>query len=134
MLCLAGLWARKFSQIDVSMLWAIRANHMTMKNTKSSPLEVTSAKSLDGKTLTITAVMRVSNKAIEEARSLGLRSNANEAFAGRLAHSRELLRLLTAHVDANMGVGPERVNWGHAGDAGKLLDDLREICRSLILK
>ena len=54
------------------------------------------------------------------------RSDAQTAFIHNIASARELITMLTRHLDDHMGVGPDEVHWGHVGDAGRLVENLKE--------
>ncbi len=62
------------------------------------------------------------------------RKTSNEeaiaAFAHNVASALELMTLIRRHLDDHMGVGPDEVNWGHVGDAGHTVEQLKEIARS----
>ena len=47
----------------------------------------------------------------------------------RTQEARELLAMIQAELDDHTNVDPERVNWGHVGDAGHVLESLRDIAR-----
>jgi len=57
-------------------------------------------------------------------------SNQEQAladFMNKLQESRELLRKIGERLDEHLGVAPEETTWANAGDAGRILDDLRDI-------
>ena len=54
---------------------------------------------------------------------------AREAFIERLGSARELLAMLARHVDDHLGVAPDELHWGHVGDAGRLVEVLKEAAR-----
>lgn len=56
-------------------------------------------------------------------------NKAQDVFISRIAEAREIVKLLSAHLDEHMGVDPEKVNWADAGDAGRLVELLREAAR-----
>jgi len=57
------------------------------------------------------------------------KDQARDAFIHRIASARELITLLTRHLDDHMGVAPDEVNWANAGDAGHLVELLKEAAR-----
>jgi len=70
-------------------------------------------------TLTATAKpTRMSNK-----------EQARDAFLHNIGSARELVALLARHLDDHMGVAPDEVNWANAGDAGHLVELLKEAAR-----
>lgn len=56
-------------------------------------------------------------------------NKAQDVFVSRVNEARKLMKLLSSHVDDHMDVDPERVNWADAGDAGRLVELLREAAR-----
>ena len=54
------------------------------------------------------------------------KDQARDAFIERLGSARELLAMLTRHVEDHMGVDPDELHWGHVGDAGHLVELLKE--------
>ena len=57
------------------------------------------------------------------------KDEARYAFIDRIARARELLTLLTRHLDDHMEVAPDEVNWANVGDAGRLVEVLKEAAR-----
>ena len=57
------------------------------------------------------------------------KDEARDAFIDRIASARELLTLLTHHVDDHLGLTPEEIHWGHVGDAGHLVELIKEAAR-----
>jgi len=57
------------------------------------------------------------------------KDEARDAFIDRIASARELLTLLTRHLDDHMEVAPDEVNWANVGDAGRLVEVLKEAAR-----
>jgi len=53
------------------------------------------------------------------------KDQAREAFLLQIGNARELITLLSRHLDDHMGADPDEVNWAHAGDAGRLVEDLK---------
>jgi len=56
------------------------------------------------------------------------RNDPQTAFLHNIASAREMIARLTSHLDDHMGVSPDDVNWGHVGDAGRLVAALKEAC------
>jgi hypothetical protein len=54
---------------------------------------------------------------------------ARDAFLLRIGNARELVTMLARHLDDHMGVGPDEVNWANVGDAGHLVEVLKEAAR-----
>ena len=54
---------------------------------------------------------------------------ARAAFLHNIGSARELVTLLSRHLDDHMGVAPDEVNWANAGDAGHLVEVLKEAAR-----
>jgi hypothetical protein len=52
---------------------------------------------------------------------------ARRAFVGKLAEARKLMERIEKHLDDHMGVPPEEINWGHHGDACRIVHLLKEI-------
>ncbi len=48
-------------------------------------------------------------------------------FLARLEEARTLIAKIDMHVENHMGVDPELVTWGAAGDAGRMVAALTEI-------
>ena len=61
------------------------------------------------------------------------KDEARDAFIDRIASARELLTLLTRHLDDHMEVAPDEVNWAHVGDAGRIRESLKEIASTFNL-
>ena len=57
------------------------------------------------------------------------KAEARDAFIDRIASARELLTLLARHLDDHMEVAPDEVNWANVGDAGRLVEVLKEAAR-----
>jgi hypothetical protein len=60
------------------------------------------------------------------------KSNADQAqnaFIHHIASARELITRLTRHLDDHMEVAPDEVNWANVGDAGHLVELLKEAAR-----
>ena len=61
-------------------------------------------------------------------------SNQEQAladFMNKIQESRELLRKIGERLDDHLGVAPEEITWANAGDAGRILADLRGIAAYL---
>jgi uncharacterized protein YjiS (DUF1127 family) len=61
-------------------------------------------------------------------------SNQEQAladFMNKIQESRELLRKIGERLDDHLGVSPEEITWANAGDAGRILSDLRDIAAYL---
>jgi len=56
-----------------------------------------------------------------------LKNDPQEAFIGNVARAIALLENLKAYFDDHMMIGPNEVNWGHVGTAGKICKDLETI-------
>jgi len=69
--------------------------------------------------------------------SKNTRNASNEkalaAFCNNVANARELLTLISRHLDNHMEVGPDEVNWAHAGDAGRIYESLKEVASTFNL-
>jgi len=48
-------------------------------------------------------------------------------FMAKMAQAQELLTELQAHVDNHMEFNPDEINWGHAGNAGYMVEKLTEL-------
>jgi hypothetical protein len=48
-------------------------------------------------------------------------------FMEKIAEAQALLGELQAHVDEHLDVSPENVTWGTAGNAGYIVEKLRDI-------
>lgn len=61
---------------------------------------------------------------------------ARSTFLGRIDNARLILEAISAHLDDHFGVAPEDVNWAHAGDVGRMVNNLEEIAAtfSLVVK
>ena len=57
------------------------------------------------------------------------KDEAREAFIHHIGSARELITLLTRHLDDHMGIATDEVNWANAGDAGHLVELLKEAAR-----
>ena len=57
------------------------------------------------------------------------KDEARDAFIDRIASARELITLLTRHLDDHMEVAPDEVNWANVGDAGRLVEVLKDAAR-----
>ncbi len=55
------------------------------------------------------------------------RSTPMSLFLARLEEARTLIAKVDMHVENHMGVDPEAVTWGAAGDAGRMVAALTEI-------
>lgn len=56
-------------------------------------------------------------------------SNQEQAladFMNKIQESSELLRKIGERIDDHIGVAPEEITWANAGDAGRILVDLRD--------
>ena len=51
---------------------------------------------------------------------------ALSAFMAAIAEIRETLAQIENAVDDHLGADPEKVHWGHTGDARRILEQLRE--------
>lgn len=61
-------------------------------------------------------------------------SNQEQAladFMNKIQESRDLLRKIGERIDDHLGVAPEEITWANAGDAGRILVDLRDIAAYL---
>ena len=61
-------------------------------------------------------------------------SNQEQAladFMNKIQESRELLRKIGERLDDHLGVAPKEITWANAGDAGRILADLRDIAAYL---
>ncbi len=61
-------------------------------------------------------------------------SNQEQAladFMNKIQESRELLRKIGERLDDHLGVAPVEITWANAGDAGRILNDLRDIAAYL---
>ena len=59
-------------------------------------------------------------------KSKGAKPTAEEAFLARIFEARELLDQLGEHIDDHLGIDPESLHWGHVGDAGRVVELLRQ--------
>lgn len=57
------------------------------------------------------------------------KDQALETFSHHVASARELVTMLRRHLDDHMDVGPDELNWGHVGDAARLVEVLKEAAR-----
>jgi hypothetical protein len=57
------------------------------------------------------------------------KDQARDAFLHNVGSARELLTLIRRHVEDHMGVDPDELHWGHVGDAGQLVEMLKEAAR-----
>lgn len=57
------------------------------------------------------------------------KDQAQETFVHHVASARELLTMLRRHLDDHMDVSPDELNWGHVGDAARLVEVLKEAAR-----
>ena len=51
---------------------------------------------------------------------------AEQVFIARIAEARELVERISKHLEDHLGVDPESLHWGHAGDAGRVVELLRQ--------
>ncbi len=51
---------------------------------------------------------------------------AEQAFLSRIAEAHQLLDQIAIHLDDHLGVDPESLHWGNAGDAGRVVELLRQ--------
>lgn len=58
---------------------------------------------------------------------------ARSAFLGKIDNARLILEAISAHLDDHFGVAPEEVNWAHAGDVGRMVNNLEEIAATFNL-
>ena len=73
--------------------------------------------------------MKTTLTAIAKAQRRSSKDEARDAFIHRIASARELITLLTRHLDDHMEVAPDEVNWANVGDAGRLVEVLKEAAR-----
>lgn len=59
-------------------------------------------------------------------------TTALEAYMAKFAEARQLLALLNDHVEAHGDVLPDDVDWTNVGDAGLLVDLLKEPVAALL--
>jgi len=52
---------------------------------------------------------------------------ALQEFMAKIAQAQELLAELQAHADNHMEFNPDEINWGHAGNAGYMVEKLTEL-------
>lgn len=54
-------------------------------------------------------------------------NDATALFAARVAEIRAIAEKLIEQCDDHFGLSPDDVTWGNAGDAGRVLEVLREL-------
>jgi hypothetical protein len=59
--------------------------------------------------------------------------NALDAFCHNVSSARELVTLITRHLDDHMGVAPDEVTWADTGSAAHALEELKNVARFLNL-
>jgi uncharacterized protein YjiS (DUF1127 family) len=64
-------------------------------------------------------------------RTMSNQEQALADFMNKIQESRELLRKIGERLDDHLGVAPEEITWANAGDAGRILADLRDIAAYL---
>ncbi|XHR30393.1 MAG: hypothetical protein ACFUZC_07490 [Chthoniobacteraceae bacterium] len=57
------------------------------------------------------------------------KDEARDAFTHHIGSARELVAMLTRHLDDHLGVAPDEVNWANAGDAAHLVELLKQAAR-----
>jgi hypothetical protein len=73
--------------------------------------------------------MKTNKTATAKATRRSNKEQARDAFLLRIGSARELVTMLARHLDDHMGVGPDEVNWANVGDAGHLVEVLKEAAR-----
>ena len=73
--------------------------------------------------------MQTTMTATAKATRKSSKDQARDAFLHNVGSARELLAMLTRHVEDHMGVDPEELHWGHVGDASHLVELLKEAAR-----
>lgn len=58
------------------------------------------------------------------------RENALHCFIANIDEAKALLALISEHLEDHMGADPEKVHWGHVGDASRIKLALREIAET----
>lgn len=56
-------------------------------------------------------------------------NHARDAFIHSVGSARELVTLLTRHLDDHMGLAVDEINWATAGDASRLVEALKNAAR-----
>lgn len=65
--------------------------------------------------------------ALDDATEPRANDEALSAFVSKLAEINDTLDALRQAADDHFGADPERVNWGHVGDLGWVLEQLKEV-------
>lgn len=60
-------------------------------------------------------------------------NKALEAFTQHIGDARELVTLISRHLDDHMEIAPDEANWANAGSAEHLVAELKHIARFLNL-
>jgi hypothetical protein len=56
-------------------------------------------------------------------------NEARNAFLLHIGDARELVAMLARHLEDHTGVAPDQVNWANVGDAGRLIEVLKQAAR-----
>ena len=73
--------------------------------------------------------MQTNKTATAKATRKNSNDQARETFSHHVASACELVTMLHRHLDDHMGIGPDEINWGHVGDAARLVEALKEAAR-----
>jgi len=73
--------------------------------------------------------MQTQLKATAKAPRRSNKDQARDAFLHHIGSGRELVTMLARHLDDHMNIAPDEVNWANVGDAGHLVELLKEAAR-----
>jgi hypothetical protein len=59
----------------------------------------------------------------------GMNDKAIDQFISKTQEARDLLERISAELEEHMNAHPDRVHWGHVGDANYVLESLRDVAR-----